>query len=113
MHELGIIQTTLDIAFDHAKRQGATRIHHLTLQIGQLSGVIPEALMFAFDVAVQGTIAEHAQLTINSIPAICYCPVCQDEFQPDDWIYECPQCHHLCSEIRQGRELELASMEVS
>ncbi|HAJ61843.1 MAG TPA: hydrogenase maturation nickel metallochaperone HypA [Cyanobacteria bacterium UBA8543] len=113
MHEVGIMQNTLDIALEYAKREGAAQIHRMTLRIGQLSGVEPEALAFAFDVVTRGTIAERAQLNIDSIPAVCYCPNCQHEFQPPDWIYECPECHHFCTEIRQGRELELASLEVS
>jgi hydrogenase nickel incorporation protein HypA/HybF len=113
MHEVGIMQNTLDIALEYAKREGAAQIHRMTLRIGQLSGVEPEALAFAFDVVTRGTIAERAQLNIDSIPAVCYCPNCQREFQPSDWIYECPECHHLCTEIRQGKELELASLEVS
>lgn len=113
MHEVGIMQNTLDIALEYAKRQGAAQIHRMTLRIGHLAGVEPEALAFAFDVVTQGTIAEHAQLSIDSIPAVCYCPNCQREFQPSDWIYECPECHHFCAEIRQGKELELVSLEVS
>ncbi|MEB3338230.1 MAG: hydrogenase maturation nickel metallochaperone HypA [Leptolyngbyaceae bacterium] len=113
MHEVGIMENTLDIALDHANRQGATQIHHMTLRVGQLSGVEADALAFAFDVVMQGTIAEHAQLTIDLVPAICFCPTCQQEFQPTDWIYECPTCHQFSTDLRQGKELELASMEVS
>jgi hydrogenase nickel incorporation protein HypA/HybF len=113
MHEVGIMQNTLEIALAHAKQQGATQIHQMTLRMGQLSGVEPDALSFAFDVVVQGTIADQAQLVIDVLPAICYCPNCQQDFQPDDWVYVCPNCHQLCTELRQGKELELASMEVS
>jgi hydrogenase nickel incorporation protein HypA/HybF len=113
MHEVGIMQNTLEIALAYAQRQGATQIHQMTLRIGQLSGVEPDALSFAFDVVVQGTIADRARLVIDRLPAICHCPDCQQDFQPTDWIDECPICHRLCTDLRQGKELELASMEVS
>ncbi|MGJ3249238.1 MAG: hydrogenase maturation nickel metallochaperone HypA [Elainellaceae cyanobacterium] len=113
MHEVGIMQTTLNIALDYANRQGATQIHQMTVRVGALSGVEPDALTFAFDVVVQGTIAEQARLRIDVIPAVCYCPACETEFQPSDWIYDCPVCHAVATELRQGKELELTTMEVS
>jgi hydrogenase nickel incorporation protein HypA/HybF len=113
MHEVSLLENTLELALGYAQQQGASQIHRLTLRVGQLSGVIPEALRFAFEIVVQGTIAEKAELMIETIPAICYCPTCQQDFQPTDWIYECPECHRLCTELQQGRDLELVSLEVS
>jgi hydrogenase nickel incorporation protein HypA/HybF len=113
MHEVGIMQNTLDIALEYAQHQGATKIHQMTLRVGALSGVEPDALTFAFDVVMQGTMAEQAKLHIEYLPAICYCSVCQQEFQPPDWIYECPNCHQFSTKLHQGKELELVSMEVS
>jgi hydrogenase nickel insertion protein HypA len=70
MHEVSLLENTLELALDYARQHNATQIHHLTLRVGQLSGVIPEALQFAFDIVVQGTIAQTATLSIESIPAI-------------------------------------------
>ena len=71
MHEVSIMQNTLDIAISQAQQQGATKIDSLTLKIGKLSGVIPEALEFAFEVLIRDTIAEDAQLEIKTIPVKC------------------------------------------
>ena len=76
MHEVSIMQNVLDIAIAEAQKKGAAKIDSLTLTIGELSGVIPEALEFAFEVLIQGTIAENAQLEINSIPVVCFCSKC-------------------------------------
>lgn len=113
MHEVSLMQSTLELAVEQAQRQGATQIHQITLRIGQLSGVDPDAIAFAFDVVTQNTMAEKAQLHIDFLPAICYCAHCQQTFQPSDWVDECPTCHHLSMDLRQGKELQLASMEVS
>jgi hydrogenase nickel incorporation protein HypA/HybF len=113
MHEVGIMERTLEIALDSARDRGANRIHRLVMRVGDLSGVVPEALSFAFDVVVKGTIAEGATLEIDAVPACCYCCHCQQEFQPIDIIYECPHCHELSWDIRQGKELELTSLEIS
>ena len=113
MHEVGLMQTALTMALNHAQAVGASRIHDLTLRVGMASGVVPEALAFAFDIVSAGTAAEGAELRLETIPTRCYCPHCQQEFQPADWVYECPNCHDISTDIRQGQDLELASLEVS
>ncbi|MEM8832070.1 MAG: hydrogenase maturation nickel metallochaperone HypA, partial [Cyanobacteria bacterium P01_G01_bin.19] len=88
MHEVSIMQNTLDLAIAQAKKHGGSKIDCLTLKIGRLSGVIPEALEFAFEVLTQGTIAENAQLEIETIPVVCYCQYCDRQFQPEAYIYQ-------------------------
>jgi hydrogenase nickel incorporation protein HypA/HybF len=113
MHEISIVQNVLNIALDHAQRQGATKIHRLKLNVGELSGIMPESLEFAFSIVSSGTIAQEARLEINSIPVVCSCPMCNLNFQPIDLLYECPQCHQISTTFVQGRELEIECLEVS
>lgn len=107
------MQATLSVALEFARAQGATKIHRLELQVGMASGVVPEALAFAFDIVSAGTAAAGAELRLETIPTRCYCPHCQQDFLPADWVYECPDCRHISTDIRQGQDLELASLEVS
>lgn len=107
------MQAALSVALDYAQAEGAQQIHRLQLQVGELSGVDPDALAFAFDVVSSGTLAEKAELELIRIPVRCYCSSCQQMFQPSGWIYECPRCRQLSADIRQGRTLELASLEIS
>ena len=113
MHEVSMMQNTLDIAIAQAQKNGATKIESLTMNIGELSGVIPEALEFAFEVLIRGTIAENAQLEINAIPVICYCQQCDRNFHPNNYIYQCPDCQRISHNIIKGRELELVSLMVT
>jgi len=112
MHEVGIMERTLEIAIDRARERGASQIHALKMRVGVLSGVVPDALSFAFDVAAQGTIAENARFEIESVPARCLCDRCGQEFEPVDIIFECPNCHQISANVASGKELELTSMEV-
>ena len=73
MHELGIIQNTLELAMASAKSSGASQIHLLRLRVGTLTGVVPDALLFAFDVIRQGTIAAGARLEVENVPVSCWC----------------------------------------
>jgi hydrogenase nickel incorporation protein HypA/HybF len=106
------MQSALSLALEQAQQAGATRLHVVRLRIGALSGVVPEALEFAFEALASGTLAEGAKLAIDRVPARFWCATCAREFQADDMFSECPDCHAPSGEIRAGREMELASLEV-
>ena len=112
MHELSIMESAVNQALEHARQAGAKRVVGLRLRIGALSGVVPEALQFAFEAVTTGTPAEGATLTIDAVPAIFWCGRCRREFEPADLFSDCPDCHSPSGELRAGRELELASLEI-
>ncbi|NJM98131.1 MAG: hydrogenase maturation nickel metallochaperone HypA [Phormidesmis sp. RL_2_1] len=113
MHEVGLMQSALALAVEQTKSQGLSKIHSIDLNVGELSGVVPEALKFAFEVVSVGTLAEGAQLNLNVVHTLCYCRHCCREFYPMSWIYKCPRCQCLSSDIREGQNLELVSLEMS
>lgn len=113
MHEISLMEETLALALDHAHHHHASRIHRFKLTLGELSGVVPEALAFAFATVTQGTIAEGAQLEIQTIAVKCHCFRCQQVFQPKTWIYDCPQCGEISTHVIDGRQMELTSLEIS
>ena len=112
MHELSIMQSALSQALDQAQRAGAVRVHQIRLKIGALSGVVPEALEFAFEALADGTAAQGATLTIENVPARFWCENCHREFEAPGMFSDCPDCNRPSGDLRAGRELELASMEV-
>jgi hydrogenase nickel incorporation protein HypA/HybF len=113
MHELSIMQSALDQALERARLAGAQRVHEIRLRVGALSGVVPEALEIAFQSLTEGTPAEGAVLIIDGVPARYWCTVCDCEFTSENNFAECPICHVNSLELRAGRELELASLEVT
>lgn len=112
MHELSIMEGALNMALEQARQHGASRVHVIRLRIGALSGVVPEALQFAFEALAPGTAAEGGKLEIEHVPARFWCPGCTEEFKADDMFAECPECHQPSRDLRAGRELEVASLEV-
>ena len=113
MHELSIMQSALNQALDQAREAGASRVHEIRLRIGVLSGVVPDALQFAFEALASGTPAEGAVLTIEHVPARFWCAMCDREFEAARMFAECPDCGTPSGKLRGGRELELASLEVA
>lgn len=113
MHELSIMESALNLALDQARQNGASRVHVLRLRIGALSGVVPDALQFAFEALTPGTPAEGAELIIDNVPARFWCESCRREFESAEMFAECPDCSRPSAELRAGREMELASMEIA
>ncbi len=102
----------LNMALAQARKAGAGRVLAVRLRIGALSGVVPEALEFAFEALTSGTIAEGAQLAIDHVPARYWCGTCNREFQSDTMFADCPDCQQPSGDLRAGREMELASVEI-
>jgi hydrogenase nickel incorporation protein HypA/HybF len=113
MHEVSIMQSALDQALGRARIAGARRVHEIHLRVGVLSGVVPEALQMAFETLTVGTPAEKALLVIEEVPARFWCGTCRCEFTAETLFGECPACRAISPELRAGRELELASMEIT
>lgn len=113
MHEVSLMQDTLILAQQRAKAAQAERIHSLRMRVGALSGVVPESLEFAFEILAKGTMAEGATLCVERVPIVCFCASCDREFPAANLYCECPGCQQPSVDVRQGRELELTSLEVS
>lgn len=113
MHEFSLMESALETAAQKTRAAGASRIHRLKLRVGKLSGVVPEALRSAFAALKKETPAAAAELEIEEVPAVCWCAGCAAEFETADWKYKCPRCHEPSGDLRRGKELELASLEIS
>ncbi len=112
MHEVGITQHILEIALDHARKARACKITSLSVEIGALSGVIPEAVEFCFEAVTRGTLAEGARLNIVRIPGRGRCRDCGRETELDTYTFNCPHCESFDLERLQGDELRLTELEI-
>jgi hydrogenase nickel incorporation protein HypA/HybF len=112
MHELSIANSLVEIASEHARAAGASRLTALTVRIGTLSCVHRSALEFSFQLVTEGTLLEGAELKIVEVPATIYCQVCEEEVMLSGiQRFRCPRCDTPSADIRQGRELDLESIE--
>lgn len=112
MHELAVMTEALRMAEEAARTNGADRILKLCLRVGSLSGVSPESMRFAFEAICQETLASGAMLEIEQVPAACWCASCGVEFECGHSFNECPRCHNFSGELRRGRELQIAAVEL-
>ena len=114
MHELSIAVSLVEAACEKAAELGGVRVETLNVRLGALSGVVREALEFSFDLAAEGTAIAGARLVIEEVPVTVRCPRCAVERQlASIQHFHCPVCGTPTPEVVAGRELELASLEVS
>lgn len=112
MHELGIAHNLVEIACSAAATAQVEHVEVVHVRLGTLSGVVKDALIFSYDIAAAGTILEGSRLEIEEVPVAIYCPTCQKTAQlPGIQDFCCPHCGMPTADIRQGRELEVVSLE--
>ena len=112
MHEVGIMQSVLDLAEREARAVGAAGISEVRMRVGRLTGLVPESLDFAFSVLREGTLAGEAQLCVEYVSGSFWCAECGREFDAEGFFCECPGCGTPSFERRRGMEMELLSLEV-
>ncbi|MEU0249063.1 hydrogenase maturation nickel metallochaperone HypA [Streptomyces sp. NPDC006235] len=114
MHELSIATAIIERAGELARADGTHAVSAVTVRVGELAGVVPDALDFAFEVARDGTALAGARLVVEQVPAQAWCGPCAEEFPvgmpPFFW---CPRCDQPTNDLRSGRELEITGIEPS
>jgi hydrogenase nickel incorporation protein HypA/HybF len=114
MHELSIAYSLVEMAARAAHDAGVSRVEAVRLRLGALSGVVKDALLFSYDVATAGTILAGSRLDIEAVPVAIHCSACGvTSSLPGIQSFRCPLCGQPSGDIRQGRELELVSLEVA
>jgi hydrogenase nickel incorporation protein HypA/HybF len=112
MHELSLVRNILEIALDTARKHGVERISAVEVEVGKASGVVQEALEFAWEATRKGTLLDSASLVIKSIPLQAVCRKCGAHFQPDELFDPCPECAEVSVEIIAGKELRVVAIEI-
>ena len=113
MHEMGIVQSIIEIIEQQAKLYHAKRVVKVNLEFGALTAVMPSAVEFAFTVLSKDGIAEGAQLDIKIIPLKVHCLDCGRDAILDEYRPFCPACSSAALQIVQGRdEMRIASLEI-
>ncbi|HXZ59442.1 MAG TPA: hydrogenase maturation nickel metallochaperone HypA [Steroidobacteraceae bacterium] len=112
MHELSICQALLDEVAKLATSHAASGVERITLEVGPLSGVEPELLERAFEIARVGTCAARAELAITVPEIMVRCNDCgaASRAQPNRLL--CAACGGYHTRVLEGDELRLRAVEL-
>lgn len=108
MHEAGIALEIVDLV---TQRAAGARVRGVVLEVGALSAVLPDALRFCFDCAVQGTALEGAGLTVVATPALARCRACGARLELARPYGRCA-CGGTDLDWLSGDELRVSAIEV-
>ena len=109
MHELSIARAVVRSVVD-ALPDPHSRVAGVRLRVGALSGVLPSAVAFAYDVATQGTPLAGSTLQIQTAPVTVRCPACGVQELADLRAFVCPVCGRPCGDVTGGDELEITAV---
>jgi hydrogenase nickel incorporation protein HypA/HybF len=109
MHEMSITQSVVEICEGHA---GGRRVTDVVMEIGELSGVVPDSIEFCFEACTKGTLLEGARLKLEMIAAIGSCPSCTGQFPVASLFDPCPGCGAFGVGIVSGEELRVKELEL-
>jgi len=110
MHELSVASAVLDTVLRHAEDRMVLAI---TLRIGHLRQVVPDSLLFYFEMVSRETPAEGARIELVLVPARLRCDGCEQEWELEGTPeFRCPRCAVSEVGVIAGNELEVDSIEV-
>lgn len=112
MHELSVAKNIIDIASQYASQHQVEHITGLDVEVGDLSGVVMEALEFAMEEAVKNTLFEGATIHLIPVPGQGQCADCHHTYHLEEFFRECPACGSFNITVIQGKELRVKSMHV-
>ena len=113
MHELGIMTSVMSCVTREAKAAGAIEVLEVTLEVGEMTEAIPDALQFAWVVLQESEpMIANAKLNVNMIKPKSQCMECNAEYEHDRFHMVCPECGSAFTKLLRGKELTIASIDV-
>ncbi|MBA7658915.1 Hydrogenase maturation factor HypA [subsurface metagenome] len=122
MHEMSVAQQIARAVLRAAKREEAVKVDRINIEIGQLTFLNPEQVIFWLAELFKGTEAEAAEISHKMVPARVRCGKCGYEgplqvkddplFHQALPVFACPKCEKGSLEILEGRDCIVSSIEI-
>jgi hydrogenase nickel incorporation protein HypA/HybF len=110
MHEFSIVEALMEQVEAQARGRGAVAVHRVAVSVGEMSGVDPDLLASAFEIARVDTICGGAMLDIRRVPARWVCAACGSDV-PSGGALQCRACDGI-ARLAAGDELMLEQLEL-
>lgn len=113
MHELGIVTHVIKTLTDVAADNELTRIGSVTLEVGEVSGVINDLVLDCWDYMCrkQGPLFEGCILHLEILPAVTYCSACEKTYPTVQYGRTCPHCGSGETWLLTGNECTIKEIE--
>lgn len=112
MHELSIVTYVIRQVDGIAKENQLTKVSSVTLEFGEVSGIVPEYLIDCWNWYAKKTpLIEGSELRCETIPAITWCNSCQSTYPTVAHGKICPKCGSGETWLQQGNEMNIKEIE--
>ncbi len=113
MHELSIVTSIVESVTESLAAYPGAQVKEVRLRVGALASVIEDSLQFCYGIATEDTPLDGSKLVVKILPVVMHCEPCNADVElPGLQSFRCPQCGELVADMRQGRELEIDSIEI-
>jgi len=112
MHELSIAEAIISSTLDEVRKRDGGKVEEVGLRIGALSGVMPDALEFAYEFAVKDTPLDGSRINMEIVPASGRCSDCGEPCSFEMTPFVCPACGSFNIELNGGYELDIAYIRI-
>ena len=93
MHELGIVMNVLEQVDAVAAENKAEKVLKVTMEVGEVSTIVPELFIDAFNWAKKKTdFLQEAELDMIIIEGRTYCQNCGETYKTTAHGKQCPHC---------------------
>ena len=114
MHELGVVFYVIRDVKEVAEQNNVESINSVTLEIGEVSGVIHEYLIDCWNWArKREKVTETAELKIEQLDAVSFCEDCKQEYPTVSFAKICPHCKSENTYLLRGNEFKIKEIEVN
>ena len=114
MHELGIVMHVVKQIEELAKKNNVNKVIELTLEVGEVSGVVKEYFVDAFNWAKKRTeYMKDCELNYVTIEGISYCQDCKETFKTTEFGKKCPRCGSERTYLVTGKDVSIRDIKVS
>ena len=112
MHEMSLALSIVDLAVETAGKEGGDRVSEVEIEVGNMAGVMVDALRFCLEAAARTTIVEGAAFNLVESNATGECPSCRKKFTTDSFYAVCPDCGQGGIAVSGGQDLKIISLTI-
>ena len=112
MHELGVVFYVVKDVKKVAEENDVRHISAVTIELGEVSAVIPEYLVDCWNWARKDTkYLKEAELKVENIEAVTFCEDCKQTYPTVKYAKICPYCQSENTYLVTGNEYVIKEIE--
>lgn len=113
MHELGIVMNVIKQVEQVAAENGVKQVYKLSMEVGEVSSVVPELFKDCFEWAKKKTTyLKETELELVILEGISYCRDCKSTYSTTAYAKKCPNCGSGNTYLVTGNEINIKQIQV-